>query len=79
MYIWMAMDEEEPSMSTRVSIAEARDNMVSSDDDQRLTTSKSDLWEAIQKFRSEHDLEELHAEEVFADVRDRAPGREVEC
>jgi hypothetical protein len=37
-----------------------------------------DLWTAIQKFRAEHDLSDLKVEEVFGDVRDRTPGREVE-
>jgi hypothetical protein len=37
-----------------------------------------DLWAAIQKFRAEHDLSDLRVEEVFGDIRDRTPGREVE-
>ncbi len=52
--------------------------LVSSREYEKLTTGPPDLWTAIQKFRAEHDLSELHVEEVFADVRDRTPGREVE-
>jgi hypothetical protein len=52
--------------------------LVSSRDYERLTTGPPDLWAAIQKFRAEHDLSDLDVEEVFANVRDRTPGREVE-
>jgi prevent-host-death family protein len=52
--------------------------LVSGHDYARLTKGTPDLWEAIQKFRAEHDLSDLDVEEVFANVRDRTPGREVE-
>ncbi len=52
--------------------------LVSGRDFERLTTGPPDLWAAIQKFRAEHDLSDLDVEEVFGDVRDRTPGREVE-
>ncbi len=39
---------------------------------------KPDLWAAIQKFRAENDLSDLRVEEIFGDIRDRTPGREVE-
>ncbi len=52
--------------------------LVSSRDYERLTTGPPDLWAAIQKFRAEHDLSDLDVEEVYANVRDRTPGREVE-
>jgi cytochrome c556 len=48
--------------------------LVSSRNDERLTTGPPDLWAAIQKFRAEHDLSDLDVEEVFANVRDRTPG-----
>ena len=41
------------------------------------TNDPPDLWDAIQKFRAEHDLADLNVEEVFADVRDRTSSREV--
>jgi antitoxin Phd len=44
----------------------------------RLRRDKPDLWQAIRKFRRETDLEELDAEEVWADLRDRSAGREPE-
>ncbi len=51
--------------------------LVSSRDYERLTTGPPDLWAAIQKFRAEHDLSDLDIEEVFANIVDRTPGREV--
>ena len=44
----------------------------------RLRRDKPDLWQAIRRFREETDLAELDAEEVWADLRDRSPGREPE-
>lgn len=45
---------------------------------QRMSDKKPDLWTAIQRFRQTADLEALNVEEVYADVRDRSPGREPE-
>ena len=39
--------------------------------------SSKGLWEAITAFRAETDLESLAAEDAFANLRDRSPGREV--
>ncbi len=44
----------------------------------RLRRDKPDLWQAIRRFRQETDLAKLDAEEVWADLRDRSPGREPE-
>ena len=45
---------------------------------QRLTSSKADFWDAYQSFRRSHSLEQLNIEpDVFSDVRDTSPGREV--
>jgi antitoxin Phd len=52
--------------------------LVSSQEYEKLTSGRPDLWAGIQKFRSEHDLSDLHIEEVYADVRDPSPGREIE-
>jgi prevent-host-death family protein len=52
--------------------------ILSSSEYQRLTASKSSFWQSLQEFRDSNDLEELEMEaDVFADVRDRSPGREV--
>jgi len=50
--------------------------LLSVADYRRLRQDKPDLWEAIQRFREETDLETLDAEGVWAGVRDRSPGRE---
>ena len=34
---------------------------------------KPDLWEAIQKFRAETNLEELDIDSIYKNVRDRSP------
>jgi len=52
--------------------------LIASHEYARLTAGPRDLWAAIQKFRTEHDLSDLQVEEVFADTRDHAPGREVD-
>lgn len=52
--------------------------LVSSREYARLTRGTPDLWTSIQEFRAKHDLSALDVEEVYADVRDRTPGREVE-
>lgn len=52
--------------------------MLSASEYRRLTATKSSFWQSVQDFRASHDLEELEMEsDVFADVRDRSPGREV--
>ena len=39
---------------------------------------KVDFWDAYQRFRQSHSLEQLNTEpDVFRDVRDTSPGREV--
>lgn len=52
--------------------------ILSSSEYQRLTAQKSSFWESLQDFRDSNNLEELETEtDVFADVRDRSIGREV--
>jgi prevent-host-death family protein len=52
--------------------------ILSASEYQSLTASQSGFWQSLQDFRAKHDLEELEMEaDVFADVRDRSPGREV--
>lgn len=52
--------------------------ILSASEYQRLTASKPTFWTSLQEFYSNNDLEVLETEaDVFADVRDRSPGREV--
>ena len=52
--------------------------ILSSSEYQRLTATKSSFWHSLQEFYSNNDLEELETEpDIFADVRDRSSGREV--
>ncbi len=44
----------------------------------QIVNSKAKFWDNLQKFRQEEDLETAGIEpELFADVRDDSPGREV--
>ena len=45
----------------------------------RLQSRTSAFWDAYQSFKKEHDLTELGIDpsEIFGNVRDRAPGRQV--
>lgn len=43
---------------------------------ERLSHSKPDLWEAIQRFRFEHDLTDFDPDEVFGSARDPSSGRD---
>ena len=52
--------------------------LLSITDYQRLHNGRPNLWQRIQEFRQEADLVELDVEGVYADVRDRSPGREPE-
>lgn len=52
--------------------------ILSASEYQRLTDSKSTFWSSLQEFYSNNDQEEIETEaDVFANVRDRSPGREV--
>ena len=42
-----------------------------------LPKAKGDLWEAIQQWRSEQDFDKVNFDDVFDNVRDRSPGREI--
>jgi len=45
---------------------------------QRLTSSKTNFWEAYKNFRQAHPLEQLNIEaDVFENLRDKSPGRQV--
>jgi prevent-host-death family protein len=45
---------------------------------EHLRPTSTDFWEAIQRFRSEVDLDEIDIDEALEGVRDRSPGRGVE-
>ncbi|MDY6901707.1 MAG: hypothetical protein SWZ49_27055 [Cyanobacteriota bacterium] len=46
----------------------------------KIINNEAKLWENIEKFRQEEDLETAGIEpEIFADVRDNSPEREVKC
>ena len=49
--------------------------LVSIDHFQRLNSKRHDLWTGIQDFRVGHNLSNLGIDEVYADIRDRSPGR----
>lgn len=51
--------------------------LLSINEFQRLTSGKKDLWSAIQDFRARHDLSGLDIDQIYADVRDHSPGREI--
>jgi antitoxin (DNA-binding transcriptional repressor) of toxin-antitoxin stability system len=38
---------------------------------------KQNFWQALQIFRQQVDIAELYDEDIFSEVRDRSPGREV--
>jgi prevent-host-death family protein len=51
--------------------------LVSVAEYERLTGGRRDLWEAIQKWRESVDWDVLgDIDDVWADVRDRSPGRD---
>lgn len=53
--------------------------LLSARDYEQLKPKKRSLWEAIQHFRATHDLSDMtDIDEIFADVRDKSPGREVD-
>lgn len=51
--------------------------LLSIDEYRRLTSAKEDLWTAVQHFRTRHDLSDLDIDQIYGDVRDHSPGREM--
>lgn len=48
------------------------------EDSAKRVNNQGKLWDNIEKFRQEEDLKKAAIEpEIFADVRDNSPGREV--
>ncbi len=54
--------------------------LISVEEYERLCSKRPDFWEAYQAFREEYDLESLDIDpdEIWGDVRDKSPGREVD-
>lgn len=52
--------------------------LLSADEYERLKPPTADLWSAVEQFRAGRDLSAIDAAEVYADVRDRSPGRAVD-
>ena len=52
--------------------------LISLEEYERLRPLRPDLWLAIEAFRRDTNLDDLDVEEIFRDVRDPSPGREVE-
>ena len=45
---------------------------------ERLSKRKPGFWEAYQEFRQTADLSEIDSDEIFRDVRDPSPGRDID-
>ena len=46
---------------------------------QQLQAGKRGFWQAYEAFRARHDLQSLDIQpEIFSDIRDTDPGREIE-
>ncbi len=52
--------------------------LVGMEDFERLSKKKPGFWEAYQEFRRTTDLSEIDPDEIFRDVRDPSPGRDVD-
>ncbi len=51
--------------------------LISTKEYAELNGPSQDLWQAIHEFRRQFDLTELEIDEIYRNVRDRSPGREV--
>lgn len=53
--------------------------MLSASEDERLLNKKAGFWESVEQFRQQYDVEkaDINPDEVFANVRDKSPGREI--
>lgn len=50
--------------------------LLSVDEFKRIIGDRRDLWEGIMEFRKGTELADLDIDTVYANVRDRSPGRE---
>ena len=53
--------------------------ILSKQEYERLNRPASDFWTALEQFRESHDIvnADIDPDEIFANVRDRAPRREI--
>jgi len=51
--------------------------VVAEEEYRRLRAVRPRFWDAVSAFRSSVNLSELAVDEVYRDVRDRSPGRDV--
>jgi len=52
--------------------------LVSTEKYSELTREKPELASALEQFRKDFDLVELNIADIYEDVRDRSPGRDVD-
>lgn len=52
--------------------------LISVADYERLSSQPVNVWDRLQDFRAKHDLSNINIDEVFENVRDRSPGRDVD-
>lgn len=52
--------------------------LVSTDKYSELAKEKPELASVLEEFRKDFDLVELNIADIYADVRDRSPGRDVD-
>ena len=51
--------------------------LVAAEEFQRLRATRPGFWDAVAAFRETLDLTDLAITEVYRDIRDRSPGRDV--
>lgn len=53
--------------------------MLSASEYERLLSKKLGFWESVEQLRQEYDVEnaDINPDWVFANVRDKSPGREI--
>lgn len=53
--------------------------MLSASEYERLLSKKLGFWESVEQLRQEYDVEnaDINPDQVFANVRDKSPGRDI--
>ena len=77
-----AVNGESPRLNMYISAIESQINSLSDElnEYERLNRPATDFWTALEQFRETHDIAnaDIDPDEIFANVRDRAPGRDFE-